>query len=80
MDSIEMRANVKSMYILNKINLTTVHLCACSIQSTFMYTQIYVYSTVCSSVLWKQRLCVDFIWFPEQGPIALGNADVMCLL
>jgi len=28
----------------------------------------------------RRMLFVDFIWFPEQATIALGNADVMCLL
>lgn len=28
----------------------------------------------------SKMLFVDFIWFPEQATIALGNADVMCLL
>lgn len=37
MNSIEICANIKSIYIFIEMNLTTVHLCAFSIQSTFMY-------------------------------------------
>ena len=37
MNSIEICANVKSMYIFIETNLTNVRLCACSIHSTFMY-------------------------------------------
>lgn len=28
----------------------------------------------------RKMLFVDFTWFPEQVPTALGAADVMCLL
>ena len=28
----------------------------------------------------SKMLFVDFIWFPEQVPTALGDSDVMCLL
>ena len=55
------------MYIYVHV-LLIQHLCTCK----FMCIQPFIAQYVASKMLF-----VDFIWFPEQPPTVLGDADVI---
>lgn len=47
----------------------------------YVYINFYVYIQLLETQYSASKMFfVDFVWFPEQAPIALGYADVTCLL